>query len=774
LECDLKIAGLSIAATALLRHGGARARTDTEQAEAARLWRGLLRLVSGVHILALADQVAVSAASFVTTVIIGRCADPSQLGAYAIAISVLASAYTIQGSLITLPYSIQLHRPLGTPAEHAGSSLVYSGLFSALVTFVLIATALGLTGWGAPPALAEMSWALAAVMPFALLREFGRRFTLSHLQMVQVLLLDVAVGAVQLVMLAWLGWTGRLSAVTACGALGVSCGVAAIGWLCVMRAQFAVRLDDVWTTMKQSWDLGKWLFVNQIMVQVQRYITYWLSAVMAGAAVTGIYAACMSVVAFANPLVFGLFNVLAPRSVLAWKEGGGGRLRRQAIQDALLFVAVIAPFCVFVMFAGEAVMRFLYQGQEYEGHGHTITVLALATLASAAGLPASNALASMERPRTIVSVGGLGAAFTVTIVWLLMMEWGLLGAAYGLLLGNAVASTGLWAAFLALVPGGSDQTPVIEVLRALTQTSDPDRWVVTRLGEGDHSTVYAVRSKDGKPTWRGYDDLVIKLYKPDVALDTGLVDAQFESLSRLHMALDGRIVNGWKISTPKPIHISKSPLALVMTAVSAKKDLKSCAAADDDLTPEVLDAVGRAFTAAMHESWSRGQLHGDLALQNVLYDIPGKNLSLIDPGTRECCSVCNDLAESWSPPVLELGHILRDLGTDVRDMIGNPIARLRRQIFAESALRAYLETLGPVEEKRRALDEIQACARYHLSKVLDLSWSLRGMWHRFLAQVVVRRMDSMLDRLQAELDTRHRSPVRSTSAIPSRGRRAEA
>src|SRR6516165_3653228 len=73
--------------------------------------------------------------------------------------------------------------------------------------------------------------------------------------------------------------------------------------------------------MKLSWGLGKWLFVNQIMVQVQRYITYWLSAVIAGAAVTGVFAACMSIVAFANPVVFGLFNILAPRSVLAWKEG---------------------------------------------------------------------------------------------------------------------------------------------------------------------------------------------------------------------------------------------------------------------------------------------------------------------------------------------------------------------------------------------------------------------------------------------------------------------
>ena len=153
-----------------------------------------------------------------------------------------------------------------------------------------------------------------------------------------------------------------------------------------------------------------------------------------------------------------------------------------------------------------------------------------------------------------------------------------------------------------------------------------------------------------------------------------------------------------------------------MTAVSAKKDLKSCAATDDDLTPEVLDAIGRAFTAAMQERWSRGQIHGDLALQNILYDIQGKNLSFIDPGTRECCTVCYDLSKCWRPAVLELGHILRDLGTDVRDLIGNPIARLRRQIFAESALRAFIEAIGSIDEKQRALDEIQACAQVHLSK----------------------------------------------------------
>jgi hypothetical protein len=148
----------------------------------------------------------------------------------------------------------------------------------------------------------------------------------------------------------------------------------------------------------------------------------------------------------------------------------------------------------------------------------------------------------------------------------------------------------------------------------------------------------------------------------------------------------------------------------------------------------------------------RGQLHGDLALQNILYDIRAKNLSFIDPGTRECCSVCNEVTTRWRPAALELGHILRDLGTDVRDLIGNPVARFRRQVFVESALRAFIETIGPLQEKQRALDEIRACAHEHLSKVLEPSWSFRGLWYWLLTQFVVRRMDTVLDKLKIESD----------------------
>src|SRR6266849_8130980 len=251
LECDLKITSLQTAPTTPAWRTGVPPGASTGRAEKKWAWRGLLPLISGIHVLALIDQAVVSAASFLTTVIIGRYTDPSQLGAYAIGISVLASSFTIQGSLITLPYSIQLHRPLGTPAEHAGSSLAHSGLLSALLTIVLTVTALGLLAGGAEPELTAMTWALAGVMPFALLREFCRRFAFTHLQMARALMLDVAVAAIQLAVLGWLGWTGRLSAVTACGAIGVSCGLAAVGWWYLARGEFAIRVGQVRATMKQ-------------------------------------------------------------------------------------------------------------------------------------------------------------------------------------------------------------------------------------------------------------------------------------------------------------------------------------------------------------------------------------------------------------------------------------------------------------------------------------------------------------------------------------------
>lgn len=415
-------------------------------------WNNLLRLVLGHHALAWLDQGVVSATSFVALIMIGRWCEPSQLGAYAVGGSALALLLAAQGSLITRPYTILLHQPSGTPAEHAFSALILSLLLSVGATIVLSATAFGLFVTGANPEVVQIAWALAAITPFVLMREFARRFAFAHFKMQHALLVDTAVAAVSIVGLVWLGWSGRMSAVTALGAMGLACGVGTAGWLFLAHAQFEFRLNQVRATLQRSWQLGKWLLSGQLAIQAQGYMTYWLSLVIAGATVTGIYTACMSIVAFANPLLFGFYNILTPRSVRALKDEGTAGLRRQAVRDSLLLAALMTPFCLLVFAAGEPAMDLLFPADVYRGYGHILNVLTLAALAAAVGVPASNALASAERARAVAVVMAATALLNVVLVWWLMTQFGLLGAAYAVLIAEVAGSLGRWIAYLALVP----------------------------------------------------------------------------------------------------------------------------------------------------------------------------------------------------------------------------------------------------------------------------------------------------------------------------------
>jgi O-antigen/teichoic acid export membrane protein len=737
----------------------------TTQGEIRGTWGSLLRSAWGTwqtHALALADQAVVSGASFLTTVVIARWTPPSELGVYSLGISLVVSWLGIQESLIALPYTVYRHRPLFGPAEHAGSSLIHSWLLSALAIVVMAVIALGLSAGSAGRELVAPIWALVGLVPFALLREFCRRFAFAHLHMAESLMLDTAVGAMQLAGVGVLAWTGRLSATTAFAAIGVACGLASVMWLYLAREHFVMRGDQLRETMLQSWSLGKWLFANELTLLLQGNVTYWLLAWVAGTAATGVYAACMSVALFANPLLMGLGNILAPSAASALTEGGGAQLRRQAIRDSLLLGAAMTLFCLVVLFARDDVMRLLYHDQEYEGHGHTVLVLALAMLSTALGMPASGALTSIERPREVFWIGSFGAALTVVLVWCLVAEWGVLGAAYGFLAGNTARSAARWVVFLALVgrsgresdpvrmDSDSRSAPVTRVLKQFTQSPEDRSWLIEQIDEGVQAKVYTVQSQNRQPIWQTYRNLVIKVYKPDAAPNVELVRAQFDSLSRLHAMLNGRTISGWKTFIPAALYVCESPLALVMTEIPGTM-LSLCLETGDNVTPEVLESVPRAVVTAMDTCWSTGQLHGDLHLDNILCDIVNRDLSFIDLGVpANSYSLRDDVTKRWYPASHDLAFLLFNTGVRVRSTIGKPGARLRQQMFAESVLRVFIETIGPFEDKQALLDEIHGCARAHL-RSLDLSLSPRGLWHLLLRLVASRRIDRLLARLRTHV-----------------------
>lgn len=720
-------------------------------------WAALMRVVFGTHFLALADQAVVSGTSLLSTVLVGRWTVPSELGVYTIGLSVLGSLLAVQDALILLPYTIQRHHPSRTPAEHAGISLLHNGLLAATATLALAVA--GTLALGADSNLTWLIWALVLTVPFAMQREFGRGYAFAQLHVAKALIIDAAVAVLQLGVLGWLGWTGRMSAASACAALGGACALTSLIWLYCVRSNFVIRADQVRQATRESWGLGEWLCAGQVTVSMQGYASYWLLPLLVGMTETGVYAACTSIASLANPLLTAFRNTLTPRAVLAFKEGGGANLRRQAFRDALVLTGAMSLFCVAILFGGDALMRVVYSGPEYGGWGHVVTVLAVAMMAAAAGAPASNALASMERPQAIVLATSVGTAVTLAAVWILSIEWGLPGAAYGFLAGNVAGAAARWAAFLAVLarpdPADCGHASVVTVLQKLTQDSAEADWDIRSLGEGRHGKIYAVRSRGSGPLWQGHRDLVVKLYRLDGPAGADTARRQFDAQAWLHLAVDGKTAEGWKTRAPLPLYVSASPPALVMT-MAAGTNLDKSLARGSDPPPETLDSAARAIVTVMRPYWAAGHLHGDLSLRNILWCPADRVLSLIDVDTSAGVSVRNGVPKEWYPASLDLAGVLYDVGTDIRTADRRVVSRKRA--FAESVLLAFLTTVDAAEGQRRLIEEVRAVARADL-EALDLPWSPRGLYRLLQRHVATRRIDRLLARVLAGARPRGRLVV---------------
>ena len=703
----------------------------------------MLKLLTREHIFSLVDQALVSGTSFLTTLLLARFSGAGELGIYAIGISLLISLLAFQDSLILQPYTIQRLSSGVHPAEHEGASLIFSVLASVGGALVVTAAVSAALAWEGASGMLAVLFAVAAILPFVLTREFARRTAIAQLEMHRAVILDAAVAFIQLSALTLLGVTGRMSAITACAALGGANGVAAAGWLYWARGTVTLRPKAAKAVFAETWNLGKWLLVGRVTVQVQGYIIYWIAMAMAGAVATGVLAACMSIVNIATPLILALGNVMVPRSVLAWRNEGGQGLRREAIRNTVFFAVVIAPFCIFMLFGGEPLMRRLYPGSEFQGSGIIVAVLAFATFATALGGPASFSLATMERPRAIVVVGVIGAVLSVGLVAFSMMTWGLLGAAFGLLAGNIFGTIGRWIAFMTHIPEQQDKAVIARVLRQFMKHSGYKGCDIIWIGGGEHADVFKIKPRNAESSDHESDGIVIKLYKPKAALNTDRVKEQFSSLSVLHATLNGIELDGWRFYVPRSLFLSHSPLAFAMTAVPGHAIDGGTVA----VTSENIRSAAQAFIGAMDRCWRSGRRHGDLGLSNVLFDFEAKTISVIDAGTRESCRTCSEIEKFPSAQASDLAHALCDVVRDITDLTGRPPAHVNRDAFVKAVLAAVLERQTSMAERRILVSQIWECFEEHLIESYGPSWSLKGAPHQAARMIARSRARSIIDSL---------------------------
>jgi O-antigen/teichoic acid export membrane protein len=408
--------------------------------------RGLRRTVRQVG-LVVSDQVVVSGMRFFTTALIGRVCGPGELGVYSLGFTMLMLIAAIQESLILIPYNIfcgRVHSAGGT--GYAGALLQQFFVLAGSMALVLAGLAHFLPRLGTLAALGPVVWVLAGLLPFELLREFGRRINVAHFRMGSALLLDSTVAAIQIGGLLALMFSGRLSAAGAYLVAGFSAAVPALTWLIASRKEFAFRTAHWTSAWLRNWSFGKWVFAAAMTSMVHMYAAYWLLAILSDAAAAGIFAACQTIVLLSNPFFLGMGNYLIRRAAHALDLGGISELRQIVVQATALNGVAMGAFSMLAALFGGWLLRLIY-GPLYAGQQLTIGLLACASLASAMGMGPNHGLYALERPDVDLKANLLALAVMLVVTASLVGHFQLVGVATGLLAGNAAGTALRWAVY---------------------------------------------------------------------------------------------------------------------------------------------------------------------------------------------------------------------------------------------------------------------------------------------------------------------------------------
>jgi O-antigen/teichoic acid export membrane protein len=312
---------------------------------------------------------------------------------------------------------------------------------------VLAAAAVACARLGRPAGLASVLGVLVAAGPFLLLREYFRQLSVAHLRLGAVLALDTAVAGLQLGALLLLAYFRLLDIRFVFVTLAVACALACALWFATCRPVLRIVAAAVKADWRYNWSFGKWTLASFLVGSTTPLFVPWVLAGTHGEAATGLMAACVSVINLAGMYVAGITSVLTPRAVRAFADGGLPELREVLRRTVGLFLVSLGGFCLLILLTGDLAARLLY-GNRYEGTAAVLALLAVTMLINSLGITAGNGLWALNRPAANFAADVCTLAVTLTVVSLLVLPLGVLGAALALLAGAAAGALVRWLTLL--------------------------------------------------------------------------------------------------------------------------------------------------------------------------------------------------------------------------------------------------------------------------------------------------------------------------------------
>lgn len=380
----------------------------------------------------MADQSVLSLGNFLTSVLLARAwHDPKVYGVYALCLTVINFLNTLHASLVTYPLTVR--GAACDDATPAGADRLRRLTGRALTATLCLAPllALGLVF----PVLKSHRWPLlpwvAAALVFWQVQEALRRAMLARLRHARAVPGDAISYLGQAAAVWLLSRAGWLTPESAFAAIGLTSLAAAVLQAVQMRAA-PLGLREVRPTAVDSWGLGRWLLLTNLVNVGLIYLTPWVLTGTHGTGEMARFTALANVLGLTNPVVMCTCGLIVP-AVAAARAGGGGPAagRRAGLKYILQGMALLLPYYVLLLACPAFVLRVFYgPGSPYLDLGPLLRVFALGYAGAFAGQVLCAVLNGMGATRGTFLATVVGGVSSAALSVPLVIYFGLRGAVW--------------------------------------------------------------------------------------------------------------------------------------------------------------------------------------------------------------------------------------------------------------------------------------------------------------------------------------------------------
>ena len=397
---------------------------------------------------AIADQGVVSLGNFLTTIILARAVSPRDYGVWTVIFGLVLFLNVLPASLITYPLMVRLaSRDEGS----AGQLIVAALLLTALLALPQVVILFGVSSLIGGPVLAL--WACFGLVLWQL-QETTRRVLMARMAFRAALFTDAISYLGQAGVFWLLARSGSLSTEIGFAVIGMTCGLAALAQLLLIRAQLQLRIRGAikmrdW--IKTFWDTGSWVLASNLLTNLTLHAAPWALFVLRGPAEAAGFQAISNLLGVSHPIFLSMGNIVVPAAARARVAAGLLAARRVALRHGTQAGLLLLPFVVALLIFPRQLLHLFYSSTSpYAGLEDPLRLLTVVYLLRFFSMTLTFLLNALEKNRVqfVFELCGtllLGGLVVPLVVWFglsgAILAIGLLAAAR--LTGNVLILSGV-------------------------------------------------------------------------------------------------------------------------------------------------------------------------------------------------------------------------------------------------------------------------------------------------------------------------------------------